>query len=96
MLSHYSRAKPPNLRRLDSKKKYPQDIDHEVHDDGEIWAAALAKFARDWPKDRDKFMIAHHFLVNRRASFADAANALITARQEPERWRERSRNSRRF
>jgi Zn-dependent metalloprotease len=76
----YSRAKPPNLRRLDSKKKYPQDIDHEVHDDGEIWSACLWQIrAAIGRKTADKLIIAHHFLVNRRASFADAANALITA-----------------
>jgi Zn-dependent metalloprotease len=76
----YSRANPPNLRRLDSAKKYPQDIDHEVHDDGEIWSACLWQIrAAVGRKTADKLIIAHHFLVNRRASFADAANALITA-----------------
>jgi len=65
---------------LDSKKKYPQDIDHEVHDDGEIWSACLWQIrAAIGRKTADKLIIAHHFLVNRRASFADTANALITA-----------------
>jgi hypothetical protein len=54
-----SRAKPPNLRRLDSKKKYPQDID-QVHDDGEIWSACLWQIrAAIGRKTADKLIIAH-------------------------------------
>ena len=37
----YSDADPPCLRRLDSVKIYPQDIEDEVHADGEIWSAFL-------------------------------------------------------
>lgn len=29
------------LRRLDTDKMYPDDLDGEVHDDGEIWSHAL-------------------------------------------------------
>ena len=29
------------LRRLDSSKMYPADLDGEVHDDGEIWSHAI-------------------------------------------------------
>ena len=32
---------PPCLRRLDGTKHYPEAIVGEVHDDGEIWSAAL-------------------------------------------------------
>jgi zinc metalloprotease ZmpB len=31
------------LRRLDGTKQYPEDVDEEVHADGEMWSAALWK-----------------------------------------------------
>ncbi|MGH2691020.1 MAG: M36 family metallopeptidase [Actinomycetota bacterium] len=37
----YSSANPPCLRRLDETKKYPGDMENEVHADGEIWSAFL-------------------------------------------------------
>ena len=37
----YSGDDPPNLRRLDSNKKYPKDLVGEEHADGEIWVEAL-------------------------------------------------------
>ncbi|MGH2711847.1 MAG: M36 family metallopeptidase [Actinomycetota bacterium] len=37
----YSNATPPCLRRLDENKKYPGDMENEVHADGEIWSAFL-------------------------------------------------------
>ena len=39
----YSGDEPPCLRRLDSNKKYPRDLTHEEHNDGEIWSACLWK-----------------------------------------------------
>jgi Zn-dependent metalloprotease len=76
----YSGDEPPNLRRLDSNKKYPKDMVHEVHGDGEIWSSCLwqirAKLGR---RAADKVIIAHHFLIKRTATFEDAANALIQA-----------------
>jgi hypothetical protein len=77
----YSDANPPALRRLDSPKRYPRDIDHEVHDDGEIWSACLWQL-RAAIGDRataDRLVLAHHFLLTRTASFRDAVNALLTA-----------------
>ncbi|HVG68404.1 MAG TPA: hypothetical protein VM785_09415 [Gaiellales bacterium] len=32
---------PSCLRRLDSAKHFPEDMDGEVHDDGEMWSASL-------------------------------------------------------
>ena len=37
----YSDADPPCLRRLDENKKYPDDMEDQVHADGEIWSAFL-------------------------------------------------------
>jgi hypothetical protein len=37
----YTRGPVHCLRRLDSDKMYPGDLDGEVHDDGEIWSHAL-------------------------------------------------------
>jgi hypothetical protein len=37
----YSDEDPTCLRRLDSPKIYPDDIENEVHADGEIWSAFL-------------------------------------------------------
>jgi Zn-dependent metalloprotease len=76
----YSGDDPPNLRRLDSNKKYPKDMRNEVHDDGEIWSACLWELrAALGRKTTERLVIAHHFLLTRTASFEDAANALIVA-----------------
>jgi hypothetical protein len=37
----YTSTVPHCLRRLDGNKHYPEDLDGEVHDDGEIWSRAL-------------------------------------------------------
>ena len=37
----YSSDDPPCLRRLDENKHYPEDMEDEVHADGEIWSAFL-------------------------------------------------------
>jgi hypothetical protein len=37
----YTTTVPHCLRRLDGTKHYPDDLDGEVHDDGEIWSRAL-------------------------------------------------------
>jgi Zn-dependent metalloprotease len=76
----YSDDDPPCLRRLDSSKKYPKNMDGEVHDDGEIWSACLWQIRTLLGrKNADKLIIAHHFLISRKVRFADAANALIIA-----------------
>jgi Zn-dependent metalloprotease len=76
-------ADPPCLRRLDGKKKYPQDMRTDEHDNGEIWSACLWQLrAAVGRRVADKVVIAHHFLINRRARFEDAANALLTADQQ--------------
>lgn len=76
----YSGDEPPCLRRLDSNKRYPKDIVNEVHTDGEIWSACLWELRAALGRNAaDILVIAHHFLLNRFATFENAANALITA-----------------
>ena len=76
----YSSTNPPCLRRLDSGKHYPDDLVYEVHDDGEIWSAALwqIRVAISAAK-ADTVILQHHFLLTADTTFDQAANALITA-----------------
>ena len=76
----YSTDNPPCLRRLDSTKHYPKDLDGDVHDDGEIWSAALWQIRGAITAAKaDTVILQHHFLLTPDASFNQAANALITA-----------------
>jgi hypothetical protein len=80
----YSSTTPLCLRRLDSPKHYPEAIVGEVHDDGEIWSAALwqirAALALSTDASKaDRLILQHHFLLTADASFNQAANALVTA-----------------
>ena len=76
----YSTTSPPCLRRLDSTKHYPEDIVGDVHDDGEIWSAALWKIRTAIGAVKsDTVILQHHFLLTAGASFNQAANALVTA-----------------
>lgn len=76
----YSSTNPPCLRRLDGTKHYPEDIDGRVHDDGEIWSAALWQIrAAIGAAKADKVILQHHFLLTTDASFNQSANALVTA-----------------
>jgi Zn-dependent metalloprotease len=78
----YSPEDPPNLRRLDSTKRYPRDIVHEVHADGEIWSASLWALREAIGRAAcDKLVLAHHFLLKRDSSFEEAALSLILADQ---------------
>ena len=75
----YSDADPPCLRRLDSVKIYPQDIEDEVHADGEIWSAFLWRLRdRLIPRKVAAKMNAHE-LANARS---DTALRLVLASHE--------------
>jgi Zn-dependent metalloprotease len=75
----YSGDNPPSLRRLDSTKKYPRDVQGEVHADGEIWSACLWELRKALGgRTADRLVIAHHFLLTPQSGFEAAANALIT------------------
>ncbi len=76
----YSSTNPPCLRRLDSTKHYPEDIVGEVHDDGEIWSAALWQIrVAISPAKADTVILQHHFLLTADTTFNQAADALVTA-----------------
>lgn len=76
----YSPTNPPCLRRLDSTKHYPEDVAGEVHDDGEMWSAALWQIRGSIGAAKaDKVVLQAHFLIGPTASFNDGANALVTA-----------------
>jgi Zn-dependent metalloprotease len=76
----YSTDNPPCLRRLDSTKHYPEDLDGDEHDDGEIWSAALWQIRGAISAAKaDPLILQHHYLLTPDASFNQAANALVTA-----------------
>jgi hypothetical protein len=76
----YSSTTPPCLRRLDGTKHYPEDIVGRVHDDGEIWSAALWQIRGAISAAKaDTVILQHHFLLTADTSFNQAANALVTA-----------------
>ncbi|MEO7860418.1 MAG: M36 family metallopeptidase [Nitrospirales bacterium] len=76
----YTSTMPPCLRRLDGTKHYPIDIVGEVHDDGEIWSAALWQIRGAISAAKaDTLILEHHFLLEAGTSFNQAANALVTA-----------------
>lgn len=76
----YSTTTPPCLRRLDGTKHYPESVVGEVHDDGEIWSAALWQIRAEIGATKaDTVILQHHFLLTPDTSFNQAANALVTA-----------------
>lgn len=76
----YSSTTPPCLRRLDGTKHYPESVVGEVHDDGEMWSAALWQIrAAIGATKADTVILQHHFLLTPDTSFNQAADALVTA-----------------
>lgn len=76
----YSPDDPPSLRRMDSKKHYPEDLRHEPHADGEMWSAALRQV---WDQlgatQTDKLVFQAHFFMEADATFAEACEAMLQA-----------------
>ena len=82
----YTRKTPHCQRRLDGDKHYPEDLDpqREVHNDGEIWSAALwrARKLVGSTTTADRIIIEAQFSFAPDTSFRDAALATIeTARK---------------
>jgi hypothetical protein len=74
----YSNDEPPCLRRLDATKHWPEFVAAEVHDDGEMWSAALFRSWQALGADTmDKLVIEAHFLLSTFESFGTAADAII-------------------
>src|SRR5262249_49602726 len=70
------------LRRLDGVKHFPEAKDGEVHDDGEMWSAALFKSRAQIGADvMDKLVLEVHFALSTNESFLSAFQAIIIADQ---------------
>ena len=68
------------LRRLDSAHQYPEDFVWEVHDDGEIWGAALWSLrAQLGGPTVDRLVVQAHSYLTANADFIDAADGLLSA-----------------
>ncbi len=68
------------LRRVDGDKHYPEAADGEVHDDGEIWAAALWRARAALGADTmDTLVLEAHFLLSSSESFQAGADAILAA-----------------
>lgn len=75
-------SKEECLRRLDSRKHYPEDMANEVHDDGEIWSACLWQVRRLLGRRKaDTVILESHFYLSPYADFKDGAEAIIMAAQ---------------
>ncbi|MGE0615019.1 MAG: M36 family metallopeptidase [Bacteriovoracia bacterium] len=79
----YNPGNPGFLRRLDTKKKYPGDVQNQVHADGEMWSASLWQVRQLVGKTRaDQTVLESHFYLSPRAKFADGANAILEANKK--------------
>ena len=71
------------LRRLDGTKHYPEDVEGEVHADGELWSGALWR-ARGLIRNSmltDKVIIAAQFGFKPNTTFRAAAQQTIATAQ---------------
>ena len=79
----YNPGDPAYLRRLDSKKHFPEDMDYvnfDTHMDGEIWSACLWLIRGICGKTRtDKMVLESHFYLDGMAGFVDGAEAILEA-----------------
>jgi len=78
----YSSDNPPNLRRVDGNKIYPNDLVGQVHSDGEIWSRALWDLNQDiGAAAADQLVLESHFLVPGNSSMVTAAEMILLADQ---------------
>lgn len=84
----YSTDDPPCLRRLDSPKRYPADLEGEVHADGEMWSAFLWRVrehlgtgTRQRSVNAIRLVTSMHELLTPQAEYGDAVAGLIRAAQ---------------
>jgi hypothetical protein len=82
----YAEGPQTCIRRMDVKKQYPDDIEDEVHADGEIWStflwqvrAALPGNAVQKSDQALKLVITMHEFLTPQAKFGDAVASLRTA-----------------
>lgn len=82
----YSTDHPPCLRRLDSTKRFPKDVEKEVHADGEMWSAFLWRLRShlgDTTKERSahaiRLVVAMQELLTPNAHYGNAVAGLRSA-----------------
>lgn len=76
----YSSAQVPFLRRVNTGKRYPDDVRNQVHSDGEIWSSCLWALNGSLGRTTaDRIIFNANFLFPRDATFADAAAAVLEA-----------------
>jgi subtilisin-like proprotein convertase family protein/Zn-dependent metalloprotease len=76
----YNPGNPAYLRRVDGTKHYPEDMQGEVHADGEIWSACLWQIRGIVGAERaDTMILESHFRLMPDASFEDGALAILGA-----------------
>jgi zinc metalloprotease ZmpB len=74
----YTSTVPHCLRRVDGNKHYPEDLEGEVHADGEIWSRALWDIRNALgPRMADTIIIRAQFKFTPGISMPDAAKATI-------------------
>jgi hypothetical protein len=81
----YTDGRPHCLRRTDTDKVYPDDLDpaHDPHADGEIWSRALWDMNQSIGRARaTKIIVESHFWMTPRINFRQAAEATITVSKE--------------
>jgi subtilisin-like proprotein convertase family protein len=67
-------------RRVDGNKHYPENMDGEVHDDGEIWSRCLWDIFNSVGWDTSLTLVLEsHFDLTPQAHFIDGANAIVQA-----------------
>jgi len=79
----YTSTVPHCLRRVDGTKHYPEDVEGEVHADGELWSAALwrARKLIGNPTLTDRVIIAAQFGFKPDTTFRAAAQQTIATAQ---------------
>jgi Zn-dependent metalloprotease len=81
----YTTSRPHCLRRTDTDKVYPDDLDpsKDPHTDGEIWSRALWDINQDIGRNRaTKIIVESHFWMTPRINFKRAAEAAINVTQD--------------
>jgi hypothetical protein len=78
----YTSGTPHCLRRVDGNKHYPDDMDFEVHDDGEIWSRALFDINKALGRDRaNRVILEGQSNWSPDEQFFDGANEIKNAAQ---------------
>lgn len=74
----YTSGTPHCLRRTDTNKHFPEDLQGEVHADGEIWSGALFDINQSVGRDTaTRAILEAHFWMNPRIQMPHAAQITI-------------------